>query len=312
MTLDGVILVDKPEGMTSFAVDIAMRKVAETKKVGHLGTLDPFATGMLPVFCGKGLKYMRFCEEWDKSYNCRALFGKTTDTMDITGETVEENYPAEEVMAELESTDYKAVRDAFETVRQTEEQIPPKYSAKKINGRRACDLVREGVEVELKSTKVKIYSIDINSIERQDKGFVVDFDVRCSKGTYIRTICDDAGRLTGFGACALTLRRTSCGPYSIETARTPDELFALKEEGDISFLLDAEAALSDMPVLEMTAKEAEDLRFGRKIRYNGAAEEGTDRKYYRACHEGKLIAVVYPSPDNGKAILRIERLFDHD
>ena len=311
MTLDGVILVDKPEGMTSFAVDIAMRKIAETKKVGHLGTLDPFATGLLPVFCGKGLKYMRFCEGWDKSYNCRALFGKTTDTMDITGETVEEDYPSGGVMAELERTDYKAVRDAFVAVRQTEEQIPPKYSAKKINGRRACDLVREGADFELKSTKVKIYSLDINSIERQPEGFIVDFDVRCSKGTYIRTVCDDAGRLTGFGACAVTLRRTSVGPYSVTDAKTPDGLFALKEEGDTSFFLDAENALSDMPVLEMTTKEAEDLRFGRKISYDGAAEEG-GRDYYRACFEGKLIAVVYPSQDNGRTILRIERLFDHD
>ena len=311
MTLDGVVLVDKPEGVTSFAVDIAMRKIADTKKVGHLGTLDPFATGMLPVFSGKGLKYMRFCEGWDKTYNCRALFGKTTDTMDITGETVEENYPSEDAMAELERTDYKVVRDAFETVRKTEEQIPPKYSAKKINGRRACDLAREGIEVELKSTKVKIYSIIINSIEKQSEGFIVDFDVSCSKGTYIRTICDDAGRLTGYGACAVTLRRTSCGPYRIEDAHTPDELFALKEAGDTSFLLDAENALAGMPVCELTAKQAEDLRFGRKLAYDGEAEEG-DRKYYRACFEGKLIAVVYPAADNGRNVLRIERLFDHD
>ena len=311
MTLDGVILVDKPEGMTSFAVDIAMRKIAETKKVGHLGTLDPFATGMLPVFCGKGLKYMRFCEGWDKTYNCRALFGKTTDTMDITGETAEENYPDEDTMAELERTDYKVVRDAFETVSKTEEQIPPKYSAKKINGRRACDLVREGVEVELKSTKIKIYSININSIEKQPAGFIVDFDVHCSKGTYIRTICDDAGRLTGFGACALTLRRTSCGPYSVANAHTPDELFALKEAGDMSFLLNAEDALADMPVYELTSRQAGDLRFGKKIAYDGTVETG-DRKYYRACFEGKLIAVVYPAMDNGRSILRIERLFDHD
>ena len=311
MTLDGVILVDKPEGMTSFAVDISMRKIADTKKVGHLGTLDPFATGMLPVFCGKGLKYMRFCEGWDKSYNCRALFGKTTDTMDITGETVEENYPDADMTAELERTDYAVVRQAFETIRQTEEQIPPKYSAKKINGRRACDLAREGVEVELKSTKVKIYSININSIEKQPEGFIVDFDVSCSKGTYIRTICDDAGRLTGFGACAVSLRRTACGPYHIENARTPDELFALKTEGDTSFLLSAEDALEDMPVYELNAKQAEDLKFGRKILFEGEAPEG-EKKYYRACFEGRLIAVVYPSADSGRTILRIERLFDHD
>ncbi len=311
MTLDGVVLVDKPEGMTSFAVDICMRKIADTKKVGHLGTLDPFATGMLPVFCGKGLKYMRFCEGWDKSYNCRALFGKTTDTMDITGETVTENYPSDEAMAELERTDYAAVRQAFAAVAETEEQIPPKYSAKKIGGRRACDLARDGVEFELKSTKIKIYSIDINSIERQAQGFIVDFDVRCSKGTYIRTICDDAGRMTGFGACAVTLRRTAVGPYSISEAKTPDELRALKEAGDMSFLLSAEDALSDMPALEMSSRQAADLRFGKKIPFDIEADQ-EGRTYYRACREGKLIAVVYPAEEGGRTILRIERLFDHD
>lgn len=311
MTLDGVVLVDKPEGMTSFAVDISMRKIADTKKVGHLGTLDPFATGMLPVFCGKGLKYMRFCEGWDKSYNCRALFGKTTDTMDITGETVTENYPSDEAMAELERTDYAAVRQAFAAVAETEEQIPPKYSAKKIGGRRACDLARDGVEFELKSTKIKIYSIDINSIERQAQGFIVDFDVRCSKGTYIRTICDDAGRMTGFGACAVTLRRTAVGHYSVSDARTPDELRALKEAGDMSFLLSAEDALSDMPALEMSSRQAADLRFGKKIPFDIKADQD-GRTYYRACREGRLIAVVYPAEENGRTILRIERLFDHD
>ena len=311
MTLDGVVLVDKPEGMTSFAVDISMRKIADTKKVGHLGTLDPFATGMLPVFCGKGLKYMRFCEGWDKSYNCRALFGKTTDTMDITGETVTENYPSDEAMAELERTDYAAVRQAFAAVAETEEQIPPKYSAKKIGGRRACDLARDGVEFELKSTKIKIYSIDINFIECQAQGFIVDFDVRCSKGTYIRTICDDAGRMTGFGACAVTLRRTAVGPYSIIDARTPDELRALKEAGDVSFLLSAEDALSDMPALEMSSRQAADLRFGKKIPFDiKVVQDG--RTYYRACREGRLIAVVYPAEENSRTILRIERLFDHD
>jgi len=311
MTLDGVVLVDKPEGMTSFAVDISMRKIAETKKVGHLGTLDPFATGMLPVFCGRGLKYMRFCEGWDKSYNCRALFGKTTDTMDITGETTAENYPSEEEMAELERTDFASVREAFAAVAKTEEQIPPKYSAKKIGGRRACDLARDGVAFELKSTKIKIYSININSIEKQDQGFIVDFDVRCSKGTYIRTVCDDAGRLTGYGACAVTLRRTAVGPYSLSDARTPDELRTLKEAGDMSFLLSAEDALSDMPALEMTSRQAADLRFGRKIPCDLKAE-AESRTYYRACREGRLIAVVYPAEENGITVLRIERLFDHD
>lgn len=117
--------------------------------------------------------------------------------------------------------------------------------------------------------------------------------------------------MTGFGACAVTLRRTAVGPYGIDDARTPDELRALKEAGDMSFLLSAENALSDMPALEMSSRQAADLRFGKKIPFDIKADQD-GRTYYRACREGRLIAVVYPAEAGGRTILRIERLFDHD
>ncbi|MCR4689432.1 MAG: tRNA pseudouridine(55) synthase TruB [Saccharofermentans sp.] len=309
MTPDGLILVDKTEGLTSFGTDIAMRKVLSTKKVGHLGTLDPFATGLLPVFAGKGLKYLRFCDGYDKSYNCRAMFGAATDSMDSEGETVSENYPDADQMKELESTDFAMVRQAFAEVAKTTLQMPPKYSAKKINGRKAYDLARAGVEFELKPVDIKIYSLVINSIEPLDKGFVVDFDVSCSKGTYIRTICDDAGRLTGFGAHAISLRRTSCGPFKVEDARTIDQIREMKDNGDMSFILPASLALSDMPYIDLTSRQAKDLSFGKKIDCDEDLEEG---KLYRAMFDGRLIAVIYPATESGRKLFRIERLFAGD
>lgn len=309
MNPNGIILVDKPEGMTSFGTDMAMRRILGTKKTGHLGTLDPFATGLLPVFAGKGLKYLRFCEGFDKSYNCRALFGQATDSMDKDGNVISENFPSEEQMKELISTDYRAVREAFSEISQITSQMPPKYSAKKIGGKKAYDLARAGAEFELKPADIKIYSIAINSIVTVDRGFVVDFDVKCSKGTYIRTICDDVGKMTGFGAHAISLRRTSEGPFKVSDAHTVDEIRQMAEEGDESFILPSYLALNDMPSIELTSKQAKDLGFGKKISCEAALEEG---KQYRAVFEDRLIAVVYPATEDGRKILRIERLFAGD
>ena len=150
MIQDGFILVDKPEGWTSFKTDRFVGKLLGTRKVGHLGTLDPFATGLLPVFVGKGLKFLRFCEGFDKGYSCRCIFGATTDTMDKTGEFTSENYPSSEVLEQLENTDYKLVYDAALKVKDTKEQLPPAYSAKKIDGVKAYELARKGEMPDLK------------------------------------------------------------------------------------------------------------------------------------------------------------------
>lgn len=311
MIFDGVILVDKPEGWTSFKTDGAIKKLTGSRKAGHLGTLDPFATGLLPVFCGKGLKYLRFCEGFDKEYSCRAFFGAATDSGDCTGEIISENYPSEEEMDQLVSTDFKKVREAFSEIANRTEQKPPSYSAKKIGGVKAYDLARKGEEVDLPPAKIKIYSLVIDKIETLEKGFAVEFTCKCSKGTYIRTICTDCGELLGYGAYAETLRRTQTGPFRIEDAYTPDRLFEMAENGDISFLIDSSAAISDMPEVSLDARQAKDLGFGRKIAFEGA-DVSDERTYYRAVFEGKTIAVVYPANEDGKMVMRIERLFAND
>lgn len=313
MIQDGFILVDKPEGWTSFKTDRFVGGLLGTRKVGHLGTLDPFATGLLPVFVGKGLTFLRFCEGFDKGYSCRCIFGARTDSMDKTGEFISENYPTESDLDELSRTDYKTVRDAFLKVKAIKEQLPPAYSAKKIDGKKAYELARKGELPDLKPAPVSIYSLDITNIEVPEKGLAVDFDCLCSKGTYIRTICSDLGDITGYGAYAESLRRTINGQFSVKDAFTPDELQKMVEAGDFSFVRDASETITFLPEIKLDAKQTKDIMFGRKIAFPfDAKPEDEERIYYRATSEGKLIAVVFPAVEKDELIMRIERLYAHD
>ncbi|MBQ1295275.1 MAG: tRNA pseudouridine(55) synthase TruB [Clostridiales bacterium] len=313
MIQDGFILVDKPEGWTSFKTDRFVGGLLGTRKVGHLGTLDPFATGLLPVFVGKGLKFLRFCEGFDKGYSCRCIFGARTDSMDKTGEFISENYPTESDLDKLARTDYKTVRDAFLKVKAIKEQLPPAYSAKKIDGKKAYELARKGELPDLKPAPVTIYSLDITNIEVPEKGLAVDFDCLCSKGTYIRTICSDLGDITGYGAYADSLRRTVNGQFSVKDAFTPDELQKMVEAGDFAFVRDASETITFLPEIKLDAKQTKDIMFGRKIAFPfDVKTEGEERIYYRATSEGKLIAVVFPAVEKDELVMRIERLYAHD
>ena len=313
MIQDGFILVDKPEGWTSFKTDRFVGGLLGTRKVGHLGTLDPFATGLLPVFVGKGLKFLRFCEGFDKGYSCRCIFGARTDSMDKTGEFISENYPTESDLDELSRTDYKTVRDAFLKVKAIKEQLPPAYSAKKIDGKKAYELARKGELPDLKPAPVTIYSLDITNIEVPEKGLAVDFDCLCSKGTYIRTICSDLGDITGYGAYAESLRRTINGQFSVKDAFTPDELQKMVEAGDFSFVRDASETITFLPEIKLDAKQTKDIMFGRKIAFPFDVKIGDEERiYYRATSEDKLIAVVFPAVEKGELVMRIERLYAHD
>ena len=315
MIQDGFILVDKPEGWTSFKTDRFIGKILGTRKVGHLGTLDPFATGLLPVFAGRGLKFLRFCEGFDKGYSCRCIFGARTDTMDKTGGIISENYPSVSDMAGLSDSDYAVVREAFAKVKDSKEQLPPAYSAKKIDGMKAYELARKGELPDLKPVPVKIYSLDINGITDLAKGFAVDFDCMCSKGTYIRTICSDLGDITGYGAYAGSLRRTVNGQFSVRDAYTPEQIEKMALEGDFSFVRDASETISFLPEITLDGRQARDIKFGRKIAFPiplPVEPDEKDRVYYRATYDGQLIAVVYPAMENGVLTMRIERLFAHD
>lgn len=306
---DGIILLDKKPGITSMASDNFIKKVASTRKVGHSGTLDPFATGLLPIFVGKALKAMRYTDDYDKAYLCTARFGFATDTMDNLGQKTFENEFTPEDIEGLKADDFKIIRDAFHEVSLYKEQVPPKYSAKKINGKKAYELAREGIEVELKSSPITIYDLRIEEIYVEDSSVFARFYVECSKGTYIRTICDDVGRITGFGAHAVILRRMKCGPFDVSDAVTEERIKELSSNGDFSFVLNETAALSNMDSLQLNEKQYRDVKVGKKI----PALNGTEfDKKYAAYYGDKLTAVIYRSTENDRDIMRIDRVFDID
>ena len=213
--MNGIIIIDKPMGRTSHDMVYVMRKLTGIKKVGHTGTLDPMATGVLPVCIGNATKVADMLTLSDKRYIAELVLGRTTDTQDADGKVLTEcdvNCTEEEIRA--------AVMSFVGEI----EQIPPMYSAIKQNGKKLYELARQGIEVERKSRRITINSIDILKID----GVCITIDVSCSKGTYIRTLCEDIGKKLHVGAYMNTLRRIKTGPFTIEESHTVDELKSLK------------------------------------------------------------------------------------
>lgn len=206
--MEGVIVINKPRDWTSHDVVARLRGALGVKRIGHTGTLDPMATGVLPICIGRATRMIEYYDEDIKSYRAEMQLGVITDTLDICGEVVDRH--------EFTDVTEEAITKAFAEYTGWVEQIPPKYSAIRINGRRAYDLAREGQEVVIKPRKIFIKDIVVDKIDL-DAG-IVSFDVWCSKGTYIRTICDDIGKVLGCGATMTKLLRTSSGVFSIDDA----------------------------------------------------------------------------------------------
>ncbi len=212
--MDGIINVYKEAGYTSHDVVAVLRKILHMKKIGHTGTLDPDAVGVLPVCVGKGTKLCSLLTDHDKEYEAEVLLGVTTDTLDTSGRVLSQS-PV--------SCDKDGLIAVLSEFRGEITQIPPMYSAVKVNGKKLYEYAREGIEVERKQRKVHIYELELTgeSIE-EDKCFSIR--VRCSKGTYIRTLIDDIGRRLGCGAVMRHLTRTKVGSFGIEDALTLDEI----------------------------------------------------------------------------------------
>ena len=235
---DGIINVNKPAGWTSQDVCTKLRHVLKVKKAGHTGTLDPMAAGVLPVCVGKATRIIEYYDRDSKSYHASMKLGITTDTLDITGEITEK--------AGCRDVTEKAVREAFRAYTGNVRQIPPRYSALKINGRRAYDLAREGKSFEISPREIIIYD---NSITRIDlENGEIEFDVTCSKGTYIRTMCDDIGRSLGCGAVMTALTRTASGFFKIADAHTIDEIMA-DEDPLANMLIPADQTLEKLGII---------------------------------------------------------------
>ena len=260
--MNGIVIVDKPEGWTSQDVVSKLRGVFKTRRIGHGGTLDPMATGVLPVFVGRATRGVEFFEHAEKTYVATVRLGVATDTEDITGNVLEEK-PVSVTEAE-----FLAILTQF---RGEIEQIPPMYSALKINGQKLYDLARQGKEVERKSRKITIFRLECLSFA----GTEAQILVHCSKGTYIRTLCKDIGNALGCGGCMAALRRVQAGSYTIEQAVTLPELIA--SEKPETYLAPVDSLFSQYEQVILTPNQEKRCRNGNS--FSVAMADGTYRAY---------------------------------
>ena len=260
--MNGIVIVDKPQGWTSQDVTARLRRVFNTRRIGHGGTLDPMATGVLPVFVGRATRGVEFFEHAEKIYETVLRLGITTDTEDISGTVLTE-------------------QDAFVTGEMLEEtlkkfrgeimQVPPMYSALKINGQKLVDLARKGREVERQPRPITIHELTLLGMEAEG----IRLRVRCSKGTYIRTLCKDIGEALGCGGCMAELRRVSAGEYRIEEA-VPLQVL-LETETPEQYLRPVDSMFRNYPKVVLTPKQETRCRNGNS--FSVKMEDGTYRAY---------------------------------
>lgn len=221
--MDGFVFLDKGEGMTSFVASARVRRILGVKKTGHTGTLDPMATGVLPVAISGATRFIELIKSHDKSYKAKFILGKTTDTLDITGKVTGE-YPVK-----VTKNDVLAVLDNFKG---EITQLPPMYSAVKKDGVRLYELARQGKEIEREIRKVTIYSLSLCSYSENTAEY--EIDVFCSSGTYIRSLIADIGESLGCGAVMTSLRRTMANAITLDRCYSLDELEQLKSQGNLA------------------------------------------------------------------------------
>lgn len=246
--MTGIICIDKPEGITSFGVCAKLRGITGQKKCGHTGTLDPMATGVLPVMLGGATKFLDYLPDSDKGYTARFILGKTTDTLDITGKVTGE-FPVNCTQADVE----KALVNFRGRIMQT----PPMYSAVSVDGKRLYELARSGVEVERKAREVEIKKLELVSCDNGE----YEIDVLCSKGTYIRSLIDDLGKALGCGAVMTSLRRTLACGFTLNEAVSLDELQRRKDCGENfeDLVVSVEKAFESFD--SVTVSDAQSVRF---------------------------------------------------
>ena len=245
--MNGIVIVDKPQEWTSQDVTARLRRVFNTRRIGHGGTLDPMATGVLPVFVGRATRGVEFFEHAEKAYETVIRLGLTTDTEDVFGNALQE----QEVSVNEE--DFLAVLNRF---RGKIQQVPPMYSALKVNGQKLCDLARKGKEVERQPREIEIFELTCLEFA----GSTARLRVRCSKGTYIRTLCKDIGEALGCGGCMQELRRVQAGEYTIAEAIPLQEL--LETEDPEKYLRGVDTMFRSYPKVKLTPNQEKRCRNG--------------------------------------------------
>ena len=260
--MNGIVIVDKPQDWTSQDVTARLRRVFNTRRIGHGGTLDPMATGVLPVFVGRATRGVEFFEHAEKTYEATLRLGLATDTEDVWGNTLEEKE------VHISETEFSAI---LQQIRGKIKQIPPMYSALKVNGQKLCDLARKGREVERQPREIEIFELTLLEFG----GDTAKLRVRCSKGTYIRTLCKDIGAACGCGGCMAALRRVTAGEYTIEEAVPLQELLDTAEPE--KYLRPVDTMFRNYPEVTLTDKQETRCRNGNS--FSVKLEEGTYRVY---------------------------------
>ena len=288
--MNGILLVDKPTDWTSSDVVAKLRGLLHEKRIGHSGTLDPMATGLLVVFVGRATRAVEFAESQEKRYLASLRLGITTDTQDITGNRVS---------GETREISEEKLEETLARYRGNIQQIPPMYSAIKVGGKKLYEIARRGGEVERKPRPVCIRELRL--LGREGEDWLLD--VTCSKGTYIRTLCHDIGQSLGCGGCMSALRRVRAGEFSIDNAHTLDEIRQASEEGEAeSLLLPVDSLFREYPSLSVDARGELRIRCGSSIAT--LAEEGDYRIYGP---DGAFLALARVS---GGELTCIKRFFE--
>ena len=263
--MNGIVIVDKPQDWTSQDVTARLRRVFNTRRIGHGGTLDPMATGVLPVFVGRATRGVEFFEHAEKAYEATLRLGVVTDTEDITGTVLKRK----EV-----SCSQQEFLDVLENFRGEIQQIPPMYSALKVNGQKLCDLARKGKEVERKPRAVTIFKLDCLSFD----GDTARLRIACSKGTYIRTLCKDIGEALGCGGCMESLRRVAAGEYTADEAVPLETL--LQSQTPEQYLRDVDTMFLQHEKVMLTEKQEIRCRNGNA--FSVKIPDGTYRAYSKS------------------------------
>ena len=292
--MDGALIIDKPAGLTSHDVVARVRKIVGERRVGHTGTLDPFATGVLVILVGRATRLAQFLSDSEKEYEALIRFGYRTDTGDVTGTRVADLTSGTQRPTEIQREEIEAAMSSF---RGEIEQTPPMYSAKKIGGQKLYELARRGEVIEREPVRITISAFEANERDgdllKENDDSTRDLRVRvvCSAGTYIRTLAEDLGKKLGTGAHLAELRRTRAGKFKIEDAKTLEQLSERVESGSISkALISPDATLAHLPVLDLNADDVRrtisglNLQFEQTTRPAGQAVRLRDSS-------GDLIAV---------------------
>lgn len=274
---DGFLVVDKSAGMTSHDVVALARRALGTRKVGHAGTLDPMATGVLVLGFGNGTRLLQYITNGDKSYTATVVLGASTVTDDAEGEVL-----TTATSEQLEAISDEQIHQVLSTMRGVIAQRPSSVSAVKVNGERAYARVRAGEDVQLVAKEVTISQLDIKAIRRHEQRIEIDIQVTCSAGTFIRAIARDCGIVLGVGGHLIALRRTRVASFDLTAAITIEEL----KTNEFEPLMIADVAASTFPIRELSGDEANELAFGR------ALSIGDSNDVTAAMAQGRLVALL--------------------